>query len=150
MKKNLAAAILIASVSASAGATELVIDNADGVYTTAVSGPYIITGETGKAVGSKFFDSDPLAQQASFVKVVFSFTAGNNVYSSMSNSGTQFSVASVSIKGNQIFGGNSTVGAVKLLSGCPGGVCGTTADTAKAITEGADGIVRAKALLAGS
>lgn len=149
MKKTIAVAIL-ASVTASAGAAEVVLDNADGVFTTAVSGPHIVTGETGKAVGSKFFDSDPDAQQASFVKVVFSFTAGNNVYSSMANSATQFSVASVSIKGNQIFGGNSTVGAVKLLSGCPGGVCGTTADEAKALTEGDDGIVKAKALLAGS
>lgn len=150
MKKNLAVAILIASVSASAGAAEVVLDNAGGVFTTAVAGPHIVTGETGKAVGSKFFDSDPAAQQASFVKVVFSFTAGNNVYSSMSNTSTQFNVASVSTKGNQIFGGNSTVGAVKLLSGCPGGVCGTDAAGAAALTEGNDGIVKAAALLAGS
>jgi hypothetical protein len=140
MKKNFAVAMILAGAFGGANAAEALLALPATVITTSVAGPHTVTGETGSVVGAKFFAADPVKQQASFVKVVFSFTAGNNVFTAMQNAAGQFNVASVSTKGNQIFGGNSTAGAVKLLGGCP--ATGCVSGTAS----GSGGITAAAAL----
>lgn len=149
MKKNLAIAMMLAGACATAGAAEVVLVtgtaqhiNAAAASATAAS-TYTITGVAGKTVGAKFFD-DQTAQDGSFVKVVFSFTGGNNVLTTIQNDAANFGVASTSIKGNQVFGGNATVGAVRLLGACAASPC------VQADVDGAGGIQAAMALGVGS
>jgi hypothetical protein len=122
MKKYIAAALMVLSAGTFAADVVVVTGTAKTLSTTGAAGSYTLMGVAGQKVGDKFF-VDATAQAGSFVKIAFTVTAGNGVISSVQNDASKFSVASTPVKGNQIFGGNSTVGAVKLLGACAASPC---------------------------
>lgn len=123
MKKYIAAVLMMVSAGAMATEVVLVTGTAKTLSTTGAAGQYTLTGEGGGKTGDKFFASSAASQAGSFVKVVFTVTAGNGVISSVQNDAAKFSVASTAVKGNQVYGGNSDVGAVRLLGACAASPC---------------------------
>lgn len=70
---------------------------------------------------------------STFFKQGFNPQCSNNVYLDyLENSATNLSVGSVSVKGNQRFGGNSNGGAIKAMQKCSADPCTATDSSAAA------------------
>ena len=138
MKKYLAMAMMLAGVSSlAAAASEVLLTVGTAAQVgTGTAGQFTLTGATGQLVGSKFYPTQA-GQDASYVKVSFTVTGGANVYShARIDNASQFTAAATSSKGNQVYAGNTTAGAVKLVGACASTPCAVTDSSGSGITAG--------------
>lgn len=134
MKKYLAMTMLLAGVSATAAAASVAVTVPTSTVTqvgTGTAGQFTLSGDAGAAAGAKWF-ADATAQGGSYVKVAFTVTGGGNVLSAVRNDASVFIATATSTKDNQVFGGNTSAGAVKLIGACAATTCavGDVTDTA--------------------
>lgn len=132
MKRTIiACSLAFAAVSANAAGVAAITAITAGTAYQVCDGSVAGAGKTTVMGGPGAVVTNPVA----FTRTGFNIQCSNNVSMSIvENDATKATVGSVSLKGNQRFGGNTNGGAINATSKCSADPC-PTGDVATALTE---------------